>query len=314
MTIRTGWIAAVIALPAPWPPRTPCTLQRARLNDCDAELVGIDDGRLLLRVVQDATAEATFFQRVLLSEPGYLLIVMSWSEAGHDVHINGQPLERDPVGNGPCLYVDTTQGPKPGFAVPVYATVNPAEFEDGPARFFIETLRDIDQKVIERRPYSLIRAAGLLRQLLLDEHPLVDTVNQKLRLRIRYTIMTSDDTPEQILPGLEVHWKNINSEWFPRSPTVEVDRDRLLSTVILRLGQSGATVRDIIRVCANAKGGVHMGSGRGDRENIALAFDSGYAYLGEEPSLAALAGICRVVLRGLAPLVTALRGNGPTQV
>jgi molybdenum-dependent DNA-binding transcriptional regulator ModE len=60
-----------------------------------------------------------------------------------------------------------------------------------------------------------------------------------------------------------------------------------------------ATVRDLISACANAKGGVHLGKARTESEQRLLDWDEVFSVIGTEPSLAALAGICRVTLLGL---------------
>lgn len=65
-----------------------------------------------------------------------------------------------------------------------------------------------------------------------------------------------------------------------------------------------ASVRDLIKICANVKGGVHfsLGKARTLEQNILLDWDRAFTLLGEEPSQRAIAGVSRIVVRGLIPL------------
>lgn len=66
---------------------------------------------------------------------------------------------------------------------------------------------------------------------------------------------------------------------------------------------------DLIRACANAKGGIHFGRTKIEDEQMVLDWDQAINLLGEEPSIRAIAAVCRVSLRGLSDLVSAIQ-NG----
>jgi hypothetical protein len=61
-------------------------------------------------------------------------------------------------------------------------------------------------------------------------------------------------------------------------------------------------VKDLIKACANAKGGVHLGKARIEAEQFVLDWDQAMTFIGKEPSSMAIQGICRVVLAGLKDL------------
>jgi hypothetical protein len=52
----------------------------------------------------------------------------------------------------------------------------------------------------------------------------------------------------------------------------------------------------------NVRGGVHLGKVRTAAQSVVIDWDNAIALLDEQPSLNAIAGLCRVVIRGLEPL------------
>jgi hypothetical protein len=75
--------------------------------------------------------------------------------------------------------------------------------------------------------------------------------------------------------------------------------DQFLAAPCLRWNGADASVKDLIRACANVKGGVHLGKAKIAEEQALLDWDEVFSVIGEEPSLRALAGVCRVTLVGL---------------
>ena len=86
-----------------------------------------------------------------------------------------------------------------------------------------------------------------------------------------------------------------------------VDLDTVLKIPCLRVNNRTAAIADLIRACANAKGGVHLGKAKSSEEKVVVGWDKEVLLLGQEPSLLAVMGVCRVVLTGLRPLVYAIR-------
>ena len=90
---------------------------------------------------------------------------------------------------------------------------------------------------------------------------------------------------------------------FPGAKTIRISLEELLKAPCFKVEDLTATVRDLIRACANAKGGTHLGKARTSEENLVLDWDLTFRLIGEEPSLRAVASVCRLVLIGLEPLV-----------
>lgn len=178
-------------------------------------------------------------------------------------------------------------------------------------RLFVESVRDIDRKVVAADSYSDIRAAGLLRQLTLDSTPLVHQVNRGHRVPLRFRTMNVNrelPSPPRIL------WLSLDPEPFPNAPTIDCSLTELLQAPCLRVNGKKVSVRDLIKACANVKGGVHLGAPRSDQERAVLEVDATLQISGTDLSVVAVAGICRVVLSGLRPLVEAVVGKVSDEV
>lgn len=191
---------------------------------------------------------------------------------------------------------------------PVLSGLDPCAGGTDEEHLFLSTLADIDRKVMSGDRYSLIRAAGLLRQLLLDS--LVHVINRKYRIPIKFSTLDFSKPPP-IKP--EIHWQTLDPSQFPEAPTVTCSLDHFLSAPCLQWKSAIATVKDLIKACANAKGGIHLGEARTEEEQVLLDWDKVFSMAGKEPSLRALAGVCRVVLVGLRPLAEGIMGTAAQQ-
>jgi hypothetical protein len=103
------------------------------------------------------------------------------------------------------------------------------------------------------------------------------------------------------------HWHNPDPSAFPDAPLSLISLDQFLKTIILECDGVSANVGDVIRACANAKGGVHYGPPENDRQELILDWDGRFQASKVETSLASLEGICRISLRALEPLVVQIR-------
>ena len=185
----------------------------------------------------------------------------------------------------------------------VYPSIVATQAPNSVDAFLLETLGDIDAKVLTDKRYELIRAAGLLRQCFLDEFPLVDRANQTHRCKYSFSVL---DNRDELPIHPDVHCCTIDPSPFPNAKILNVSLRQFLALPVLRSGASIASVKDVIKACANAKGGVHYGSAANPSEELLLTWDESFRFSPNDASLALLAGICRVSLRGLQPIVDAI--------
>jgi len=169
---------------------------------------------------------------------------------------------------------------------------------------FLGTVQDLRTKIRTNKPYNLIRACGLCRHLLLDEHPLVHQVNKKYKLPITFHIKDYTNTP------LSHDYKGSGGRTIlPIGDSKNVKLDEFLKTQVLYYGKHEFTVKDIIIAAAHYFGGVH--SGKPDLKQEYLDKLDRYTRIEHNHSLWMISVICKVVLKTMKPLETVIKKNIP---
>ena len=173
---------------------------------------------------------------------------------------------------------------------------------------FLETLKDLEARVSARDPYTILGASALIRKLLLDDVPLVDQVNRKFTLKLSYEVTESGGFPHGIPePVFYSVQDGIDPETSrPGKRRKTVNRHQLLSYVLLKVEGKECTLRDIVLFEANVMGGVHAGSPEEEKEKALRQINDMFAIGGYRASLRQLQAIGRVVVKGLAPLRSAI--------
>ena len=289
---------AVLIFPRPWPLGHRRTLLVKRQGSWSIEVVTDGDGHIevLLREAERITKHR--FQRVKIRGSGKAILNVSWSEEKVSLRVNGIALMLAEEAEGRAFTLNDDE-PLPDVA-PLPLKINTVQGGTEEERLFLGTVGDIEQKYQDGSQYSIIRAAGLLRQLFLDSTPLIEKVNRLHRLKLTFTI--PDPSIQPPIPPKE-YWKSLDLSHFPGARSVQVGLQQFLKTECLLFGGRVATVKDLIRACANIKGGIHLGRVRKPGEKTIVSFDKVFRLLGEEPSVRALSGLCRVALNGLKPLI-----------
>ena len=62
-------------------------------------------------------------------------------------------------------------------------------------QLFLDTLRDLEQRVSAQDAYQILGISALIRKLLLDGYPLIDQVNRERRLKIWFEIGLPQKSP-----------------------------------------------------------------------------------------------------------------------
>lgn len=102
-------------------------------------------------------------------------------------------------------------------------------------------------------------------------------------------------------------WYSIDPVLIPSADTIQVDLDNFLSAPCMTNQGITYSIRNIIKVCANIKGGIHVGQPITAAESELIQLDEVHKIFDQEPSIAALQQIASVGLRGLQPLVDAIQ-------
>jgi hypothetical protein len=185
-------------------------------------------------------------------------------------------------------------------------------------RLFLETLNELRGLVMPRsaeeeakpegEAYSLTRASGPLRQLLLDTGtPLIHLANRGRNLAITFPVLGPNHPPPVPRERLHMQWSPaiFNVAWARPGGLLrpqELKKDQFLSTVVLRHLAYDITVKDIIKFEAHISGGVHHAEPKSDAEKVLDEINNGNTVAGVPIAANTLVGIIGATLRGLAPL------------
>lgn len=176
-----------------------------------------------------------------------------------------------------------------------------------PRHLFLETLVDLERQLASRKPYDLLRASALLRQLLLESHPLVDQANRELRVKVRYAVIPYDPPP---FP-LNIHISPaVVTDDFPNGPSRElVVRSAFLAAVLGQMNGEKITTQAVILHAAHVLGGVHIDRPENADAQVLVALNRAFSLGGTDPTLQLIAAIGRGVLKALQPLRDAVTAS-----
>jgi hypothetical protein len=297
----------VIIFPRPWPPQADHEFTSEKLSGPELNLIADKDGRLILTIHPSAQDTRVYrFQPIRIEGSGRAIITMTLAKEGARLYLNAKEVRLDEDAQGEPMVLKTKDDPLPPREL-ILGSMDLNTAKSQPEYLFLGTVADIDRKVLDGSDYNLLRAAGLLRQLFLDPTPLVHVVNCTYRQKIKFE--TVDYRLQPPLPP-QAHMRNLDSSLFPGAKTVKNDLKDFLKAPCFKIDTTTATVRDLIRACAHVKGGVHFGKAKTSEDKVVLDWDRMVRLFGKQPSLRAVAGVCRVALRGLKPLVEAIARGG----
>jgi hypothetical protein len=180
-------------------------------------------------------------------------------------------------------------------------------------RLFVHTLRDLERRTAANNEYEVLMSAALLRKLLLDQGRLMDQVNRRYRLELRFRINGVSPFEKQILDMNPTFWA-LEDALDPDSSLAyapfDATRDQFLARRVMRFGGSWITVRDVIDQLANIEGAVHSGRAKDERHRVLQAAGKFYSRDGLPGVVSQVRLIGRITVRGLNPLHDAVIAAG----
>jgi hypothetical protein len=177
-----------------------------------------------------------------------------------------------------------------------------------PEELFLNVLAELRERHRSGTEYDLIACSRNLRQLLMDGTSLMDVVNRRHRLRIRFEISDTSKLPEfEILKkDIEFIHSALDPEVLAGLPRLSLNKDQLLATYAGRAGGTEFSVGDIISYTANSLG-IHFDDNpREGGEEVLRQLGKILTLAGVSAGISTLEVISRIVLRGLKPLEQAI--------
>lgn len=284
-------LCLVLTLPQPWPPARDVSIISGPAGIAHFELIATPEGTLRVRIESVDQTIYTEFQPMDLVGGGFGILMLSWSGGFISLKFDNQAISPKSH-NSQKIRITSRNNKK---LIEPEAFPPSAMILDRAERFFVDTLVDISTKM-SGDVYDAIKSSGLLRLVLLDG--LLAKANRNHRLKLRFYIID-----HHFLDFVDTQWQTLlPSSLVAPSKVLEVGLDKLFCQPILKYRGAEISVRELIRACANAAGGVHFGQAEADEQPL-LDWNDVFRLLGKEPSAAALNDLCRVVLNGLMPLV-----------
>lgn len=300
-----GVICISIGFPTPWPPNSDGILIN-RTDDGETICLSVNTlGQMILRISSALRQDEFVFQTLNLTGQGVAVLSVRWEDERVSVHLNANPLRLLAEANGESFTLELSGYIPPPLRL-IFPNLDPEIGTSVEEKFFLATIVDVDSKILSGTPYELIRAAGLLRQLLLDGSPLVTVVNRKHKVRLTFHASTDKSVPPKISTSLMMWFSPDVGIGLPTAPEPIVLHRFLSQPILMRDEKCLATIHDLIDMCSHVKGGIHLGIPKSSGEHALLNWDEAFKEGGGIPSLHALAGTCRVALLGLRPLVEAI--------
>ncbi|GAB3046895.1 hypothetical protein GCM10027214_06070 [Stenotrophomonas tumulicola] len=165
--------------------------------------------------------------------------------------------------------------------------------------FLSHTIYDLQQRNISGKRYDMIRAAGLIRQLLLDNEPLIHKVNKKYSAKIVFKVIAAQ--LEQ-LPTANVRAMAISPRNWAKAKTEDLRLDQFLKKTVATYGECRISVHTAILTCAHVMGGVHYGKPTSDNENATIELDKQLRNKDSTLIIEIMRDISSIVIDALAPL------------
>jgi hypothetical protein len=131
-----------------------------------------------------------------------------------------------------------------------------------PADLLEHRLTFLERLIQERRILGVYDAAAAIRQLLIDQHPLVTVVNRQRRIPIKFEV---NEIPSYLTERLEEEHRvlYLGPALSPTrsnlgAGTRLLNRDQFLQVPVLLTAWRSVTVRNFVKFAANKAGGVHF--------------------------------------------------------
>jgi hypothetical protein len=176
---------------------------------------------------------------------------------------------------------------------------------------FTLTVDDIRKKLESKTTYNLLRACGLVRQLIQEDTNLLIAINQGLQQKVKFVIpdIASGDPMYDVSHAFGyLVWVTVDPDSPIFEKSKEVDRKQFLATKVLRYYQQVFSVEDVIQVASNYYGGIHYKKPypNAAKYNHYMAMEAAIREDNKQ-TLIAIQAICKVTLRAVEPILEMIK-------
>lgn len=302
-----GTVVLKFTIPSEWPPSSETLVYRGVHDGKTISVEAGTDARLIFTCVYGDNRHD--FITPVLNMPGFsnLKSAFAWGADESMVAINGVLFSEGLFRLGEAVTLTSKNGEVTNLREPLVVNV-PHGLELAEERF-MRSLIELQERISNADRVNLLEASAILRRLFLDAHPLVNRVNRKYRLKLRYptVVMTAAARSDSVT----YNYINLAPLFAPRESIVELSMDEFLSHTVIK-GEKSYSVRDVIDYCANTKGGVHFDDPKSDASRDLLELDGSHFPVLIDASLHAIADLSWCVIQGTRSLVMKIESEYAT--
>src|SRR5258706_7432488 len=154
--------------------------------------------------------------------------------------------------------------------------------------------------------YDYIRACGIIRHLLIDQHPLVTIINRNYKVKISFKVRK----PKIVFDGIEsIRWSSLNP--IADDDYIFCDKQTFLSRPVCQYLNHVYSVKEIVLYAAHIMGGVHSGKPKTNKEKIYLEIQNTISLNGNSIYSESSHSIMEVVIDALEPLELFIKSHTP---
>lgn len=181
-------------------------------------------------------------------------------------------------------------------------------------KIFVNIMFDLNERYERRTEYDLLKASGLIRQLIVDPNSIVEQINKNYKLKIIFRVQERNKIPSERTKEDGKVWKALYGITFitPKEDSLSVEflnKDAFFKYNLLTYHEETFNVLDIIKICANKYGGIHYDEKKNLKEKSLDITHKGFFFNDSSSviqSMYSIIGICLVTLK---PLVEKINNN-----
>ena len=124
--------------------------------------------------------------------------------------------------------------------------------------FYLKTLEDLKLKIASGDTFQLIKSSATLRQLLIDDYPLICKVKKETGFAESFKFKVIDYQPPKISYDADFYELPLSPKLSRPLPTEEINLENFLKKPVFMINGRIFTVRETIKYIAHAEGGIHL--------------------------------------------------------
>jgi hypothetical protein len=182
-------------------------------------------------------------------------------------------------------------------------------------KIFLNIISELKKRYENQTEYDILKASGLIRQLLVDSNPIIEQVNRKYKLKITYRVQERIKLPFERFNEDGTAWKPLYGIVFitpqENSPVELLNRDDFFKYELLSYHNEMINVLEVIKICANKYGGIHYDEKRNLKESSIDVTHKAFSFNNSSSVIRSMYSITGICLEALNPLAEKVKRSYP---